>query len=156
MKCYRVSKYNPIYRDANGVYHREEWTSYSDIGKIFNGEMFDIEQYCVVEQRYLSFVKDVLNIINPDTITVIKLENYSQTIWKNLLTISKNEFEFLVQDCLREKCWCEIVADFFVLSFGYEFYLYIQTALSENSINEIAALNHLFVENNMDWPWNNT
>ena len=33
MKKYRITKYNPIYRDDEGKYLIDEWTSYTDIGK---------------------------------------------------------------------------------------------------------------------------
>ncbi len=30
---WRVTKYNPTFRDENGTYIKDEWTSFSDIGK---------------------------------------------------------------------------------------------------------------------------
>jgi len=35
---YRITKYNPMNRDANGAYLLNEWTSFSDIGKTFDGK----------------------------------------------------------------------------------------------------------------------
>jgi hypothetical protein len=36
MYKYRITKYNPIYRDPEGKYTIEDWTAISDIGKVFN------------------------------------------------------------------------------------------------------------------------
>ena len=33
-----IVKYNPKYYDAKGVYTKDEWTDFSDIGKEFEGE----------------------------------------------------------------------------------------------------------------------
>ncbi len=38
MKRYRISKYNPTFRTEEGIYEKEEWTSYYDIGKIIAGK----------------------------------------------------------------------------------------------------------------------
>ena len=35
MKEYRISKYDPQFR-VNGAYQKNEWTSISDIGKVFD------------------------------------------------------------------------------------------------------------------------
>jgi len=34
---YRVTKYDPAWRDASGAYIVDEWTSVTDIGRAFGG-----------------------------------------------------------------------------------------------------------------------
>ncbi len=153
MNYYRVSKYDPIYRNHKGLYIKDEWTDFSDVGKVFDGKILEIEEYRKIEKNYISFICDVLSITNDDVITISKLENYDKTAWKNLTEISRNEIELLVEDCLRSKCWCEIVSDSFVVTFGYEFYMYIKTKLSSTVISQIGTSNHLFIEILSKWPW---
>ncbi len=45
---YRVTKYNPKYRDSNGHYHNDEWTSFSCVG-----EEVALEEYLKVENSYI-------------------------------------------------------------------------------------------------------
>lgn len=40
MKKYRITKYDPQYRDGQGRYSRNEWTSWCDIGGIFEDRVF--------------------------------------------------------------------------------------------------------------------
>lgn len=42
MHKYRITKYDPQYRDEQGIYIREDWTSYSDIGKTYNGKLLTL------------------------------------------------------------------------------------------------------------------
>ena len=50
---YRVTKYNPNYRHVKGHFLKEEWTSFDDIGRVFDGEMLTLEKYKNVESAYL-------------------------------------------------------------------------------------------------------
>lgn len=51
MMNYRISKYNPKYRDEHGIYTRDEWTSISDVGEYFNGYEVTMEEYLDTENR---------------------------------------------------------------------------------------------------------
>ena len=44
MTEYRITKYDPANR-INGVYMADEWTSFSDIGKVFNGTLLSQDTY---------------------------------------------------------------------------------------------------------------
>lgn len=44
----------------NGVYITEEWSSKSDIGKIFNGHKFTINEYMQTEREYIDAVKIIM------------------------------------------------------------------------------------------------
>lgn len=52
MKKYRISKYNPCNRDEQGRYIINEWTSYSDIGKLYNRKIFDDKRYSYASNVY--------------------------------------------------------------------------------------------------------
>lgn len=54
---YRITKYNPANRNDSGNYCGDDWTSISDVGKFYNGELFTIEEYLRVENLYVCAVK---------------------------------------------------------------------------------------------------
>ena len=45
ISSYRISKYDPLFRDESWSYTKEERTSYSDIWKIINAKKITIEEY---------------------------------------------------------------------------------------------------------------
>ena len=59
---YRVTKYAPSFRDPGGAYRRDEWTSFEDIGRAFDGKVLTAEHYQGVEDAYvataLSFLRE--------------------------------------------------------------------------------------------------
>lgn len=59
MYKYRITKYNPLFRNSAGEYLEEDWTAISDIGKIFNGTQLTQKVYKCVENNYV----DAINII---------------------------------------------------------------------------------------------
>jgi nucleoside-triphosphatase len=50
---YRVTKYDPAFRDRAGRYLREEWTSVGDIGRSFGGVVLTREEYRRVEVAHV-------------------------------------------------------------------------------------------------------
>ena len=59
MAIHEIVKYTPI-NYLNGVYITEEWSSKSDIGKIFNGHKFTINEYMQTEREYIDAVKIIM------------------------------------------------------------------------------------------------
>ena len=51
---YRVTKYNPAFRESSGAYTQDEWTSVSDIGGFFDGIILTTEDYHRVENAYVA------------------------------------------------------------------------------------------------------
>ncbi len=44
MISYRVTKYNPAYRNEQGWYLKDDWTCYSEVGVRSNGEIFTLDE----------------------------------------------------------------------------------------------------------------
>lgn len=77
MNKYRISKYNPLFRDANGRYTKEDWTAISDIGKIFEGNIFTAEEYKSTEDKYVKTVQLIMEYTNVPFIVVSDLRRSS-------------------------------------------------------------------------------
>ena len=58
MFVFRVTKYNPAYRDRRGSYLRDEWTSGDNIGRVFTGEVLTPDAYQRVEDVYAATTLD--------------------------------------------------------------------------------------------------
>lgn len=64
---YRTTKYNPIYRDEKDAYLKNEWTSYSDIGHIFDGKQLSINEYLNVEDKYIEAIIQFMKCVGINT-----------------------------------------------------------------------------------------
>ena len=47
LKMHEIVKYPPQ-NYINGIYEKDEWTDYSDIGKVFDDKLFTLEEYLSV------------------------------------------------------------------------------------------------------------
>ena len=56
MHCYRITKYNPKYRNSSGAYLKDGWTSISDIGTIYNGKKSTLKEYFKIEEAYVKAI----------------------------------------------------------------------------------------------------
>ena len=59
-ESHEIVKYAPQYYDENGVYQKDEWTCFSDIGKEFEGKIITMEDYLDVEDRFISVTRAIL------------------------------------------------------------------------------------------------
>jgi hypothetical protein len=77
MYQYRVTKYNPVFRDEKGRYTREEWTSFGEVG-----EIVPVKEYIRVEAAYIEAALDFLREADVVELQIRGLENS-----KNLPTL---------------------------------------------------------------------
>jgi hypothetical protein len=127
---YRVTKYDPAFRDTDGSYRKSEWTSYFDVGKTFDGVRLTKANYLKTEDSYLFAIESFLNESAINSLRLIGLENPSETTLPpfvlpnaSLSIVQCVEFARIV---LREVVWGKLVAPGRAyVHFGYDFYMYI-------------------------------
>jgi hypothetical protein len=151
MDSIRVTKYNPQYRDTNDVYTREEWTSFSDINKVFQGKLFSLNEYLLVEEKYIKAVKTILKEKNIKNLKIRDLEIYSEDLNLNLKegdSIGSLNLNEVMKMILRENIWCKLVSDdYFEIHFGYDYYMYfVSNEISNRVIESVKEIEGLFVE----------
>ena len=56
----RVSKYDPEKRDSHGRYLATEFTSFTDIGAVFDGNELTADAYLKVDESYVMCVRGFL------------------------------------------------------------------------------------------------
>lgn len=150
---YRISKYNPIYRNAGGNYEREDWTSFSDIGKSFNGKIFDVNEYNKYEQAYIETALSFLKESKINKLLISDLENnhlnsrYSN-LQNNRVLDSNELISQVIKSVLREDFWCKLInQNNFFIHFGYDYYMYIGTNIKCEKSEILLTRNNLFMEN---------
>lgn len=159
---WRITKYNPILRDSNGFYLRDEWCIYAEVGKTFEGIKYDFKEYERVENLYIAAIELFMRCNN---ITALQIDTLEKN--KNLTKDSHNNSHMIhlfneakegdwiemsnMQDfcklIFREKLWCKLryPRKMFV-HFGWDFYMYVGSVIAcEDAIDNIEK-SGLFVE----------
>ena len=167
MVKYRVTKFNPNYRNTDHQFVKDEWTSLDDVGKEYGGVEFMLIDYLAMEKRYLTVVDVVLDYLKCTELKVSNIEKYDEIgnrfpeIYNESIINSYNE---VIDGCyiskgialssfitliLREHLWADLRSfeGNVKLEFGYDYYMYFFVAkhLPENVISRIRRLD-LFVE----------
>ena len=144
----RVTKYNPQLRDSSGKHLKDEWTSYSDVGKYFDGVLFEIEQYYEVENKYINAIIAFFEANDIDNVKVENLEKFDlddkiddsmKEIFskiENSSVIQLKSLQGLLKLILREYLWCELKSldDGVKIKFGYDYYMYFYSKKGIESI----------------------
>lgn len=139
--AHRVTKYNPDNRDERGAYKVDEWTSISDIGREFNGTKFTYQDYILIEDKYISSIREFCNYFGIDELEIKNLEVHEPQTWDNnslrlkehygrLRTkklVSKQDIEVISRLILREYLWCDLVHGDRGIHFGYDYYMYFDS-----------------------------
>lgn len=147
MQQYRVTKYDPKHR-VDGVYTRDEWTSVSDVGRSYDGQMFTMAEYERVEQQHIAFLCALAERDNAFPLTIRAYEQHhgSERSWLEGRTVTRDELPALLRAILREECWCRLESRDFFIHFGYEYYLYVGCSFTQEGIAALAAEYALFAD----------
>lgn len=94
---WRITKYNPAFRDENGNYTKiEEWTSPFEIGKTFNGKEFTFEDYCRVENAYINTILKFLNESKVSSLRILQLDKHNLSLQDKSSLLYENNFNHVV------------------------------------------------------------
>jgi len=101
---FRISKYDSKYR-INEDFLKEDWTSISDVGKIFNGEELTYSEYEQTENRYLKLIEEICSVLKLNQIMITDIEDcWGVCKYHNSeIVTSVEQIIDIVKDCLREK-----------------------------------------------------
>lgn len=151
---YRISKYDSKYRDADGVYTNNEWTSIGHVGKMFNNKVFTLPEYEYVESNYLSVIKEICLYENVSNLRIAELEDpFNVCRFRNgSLLNGIDEILEAAKACLREEYWCKLNGNGIFFHFGYDYYLYAHCSLNHEAIYNLVKEYGLFAEQ-MESPY---
>src|SRR6185295_13619300 len=71
---WRITKYDPQYRDQNGSFTKQEWTAYSDIGKLYDNTQFDYNEYIKIENLYINAIRYFMHCCKISSLRIVSLE----------------------------------------------------------------------------------
>jgi hypothetical protein len=166
MKCWRITKYNPKFRNELGHYQKKEWTSVSDIGKIFEGKQLTVEEYLNTENLYINSIdyfitalklsglkveeleknKAEIALKQPDNLYLYKMTMLFNSV-KNNQFLNIQEVRYISRLILREQLWCKLTyGSTFFVHFGYDYYMYIGCHREYKEIFNKIVKSGLFVE----------
>lgn len=161
MNHWRITKYNPEYRDENGRFIAEEWTSAYEIGNVCNGKIVTVDDYLILENNYVNVAIGILKVSGLDG---LRVKESSSRTWDNVSALSKlslskpsnfkegswlgiNEIETVLKMMLREAIHCKLVYPRkFYIHIGWDFYMYIGSNIDVIVASKIATANGLFLE----------
>lgn len=127
MNEYRVTKYNPAFRDQFGHYTKAEWIMFKDIGETFSGVLFTREEYERVEEAYVQVALSFLRESGLSSIRVAGIENHSnQSLdFDNDSVLPLDRVGEIIRQTLRAEIYCRFEGSECFIHFGWDYYMYI-------------------------------
>lgn len=168
MYYYRVSKYNPKYRNSSGDYILDDWTSYDDIGETFFNKELTLEKYRIIENLFIDVVIFAMKETRQDFLIVSELEkivdnnsvlnvgNESYALYKNIhndARIYLKEIPLFMKLQLRELTWGKLVSENLSVHFGYDYYMYLISSKSLNKLIDFFYEKGIYIEENFRSPY---
>ena len=145
---YRVTKYAPALRDASGVYAREEWTAFSDIGRSLGGVVLNREEYLRVEDAYVASALAFLREAGVRTLTARDLQNPGGVpvapVEGGVLFLG--QVGEVLRGLLREDFWCRLEGPGAFIHIGWDYYMYIGVPQACPQAEQMVRRLGLFVE----------
>ena len=154
MYSWRITKYDPLKRDADGSYlDLEEWTCFSEVGT-----KVSMEEYQKQEEKYLNAITTFMAEMGLNRVYVMALEQWSDEVRnqnaKEFLSkiwigkaVTVQEVRELAKLTLRNAIWCKLgYKKQFFIQFGYDYYMYIGANEECAKAKEIVKETGLFIE----------
>lgn len=161
---YRVTKYNPDYRNKKGHYlFQDEWTCYSQVGTKCGSKVLTLDKYFEVENNY---IQSIILFMKCNRITTFKISGGLEKKWnpikdpnstkemiylfasikdKDILKI--NQIKDLCRLALRNYVWCKLEYDeTMFVHFYFDYYMYIGSKSECKKAVESIEESGLFVE----------
>ncbi|UTE72069.1 hypothetical protein M1I95_17665 [Rossellomorea marisflavi] len=160
---WRVTKYNPTFRDEHGYYTLiEEWTSPSDIGETFDGNELTLDDYLRVEEAYINSAIAFMEESGIQSVRVLGLEGsiteedrasflyeseFEGVVLKEDSLVDLDALHLIMKMVLRDFIWCQLYdGDQFFIHFGTDYYMYVGSHVNCPAAIEWSATHGLFVE----------
>jgi hypothetical protein len=124
---YRVTKYNPAFRDSSGAYTRDEWISFGDIGRSFDGVELTRGEYQRVEDAYVAAAIAFLRESAVPQLAVRTLEKkQGQAVrFSEGDALPIEQLPDVLRSVLREEFWCRLEATDAFVHVGWDYYMYV-------------------------------
>lgn len=164
MEYFRITKYN--HEKFGTSEYLNDWTSVSDVGKTFNGEVLTPDVYIETENKYIYLLCEFMKENGVSAFNICALERYNidesldrinslgvhflENAKEFVSSISKNKkiegvenISVLARLILREVLWCKLEHPLMFVHFGYDYYMYVGC---KKKINENKYIEGMYIE----------
>jgi hypothetical protein len=148
---WRVTRYDPSRRDAQGSYVGDTWTSVADVGKTYGASKLTIEAYECVEATYVETFAAFADESGIDRLQ-IRAVDFSRGALNEGVIVDVDEAKTVLRAMLREEASCKLEApsnDFYA-HVGFDLYMYIGSAQPCPSAIVRATRLGLYID--AEWP----
>ena len=166
---YRITKYNPQFRNHKGAYYRPEWTSCTDIGHVFLGKTLTCKEYLFVENAYISTIMLILGVFHSKSgyvdacekrFSLKKIQRRLKSVGlrlhirdrilfnkvQNNYILKYRQIPSVLRLVLRECIWCKIACTNVNIEFGYDYYIYIYCDVISEDIIKTVRQKGIYIE----------
>lgn len=145
---FSITKYDPRFRNELGHYQKEDWTSVSDIGEIYDNSVLTYEKYLQIEMQYIRAVFLCLDFFESKSVKIThiyKLNNLKKSVRYNEYFLYNQLNHFHLDDRIKDRFAIEILLklrlreyigelDLLIdgksrteILFGFDYYMYLKT-----------------------------
>jgi hypothetical protein len=127
MHEYRVTKYDPAFRDPAGAYTKDEWVSVRDVGLSFSGVLLTREAYERIEDSY---VRAALAFLTEGGLSSLRVEGLENSKGQRLAfgegsVVQLEHVGDVIRRVLREEFWCRLEDVGGFVHVGRDYYMYV-------------------------------
>jgi hypothetical protein len=165
---YRITKYNPAHRNAEGGYVEDAWTSASQIGRRFKGKTLTRAEYLSTEDDYVAVALALLDTSELSHLRATNIRRSAvEALSREFVTdrehdalpflqvphieedtpIQRAEMETIIRASLREQGGCNLEwHGRFFLHFGWDYYMYAGSVLGPDDVKRLLNETRLYIE----------
>jgi len=156
-----IVKYKPSFYNEKGIYTKKEWISRYDIGLKFGNQIFTIEEYLEMEQKYVDAVLKIMQRVDCKYMTIAHIGDSISSSKYSLKEMLVGKFsehdkdlcDFFIKMHEGQRLGVEQVAKLVRLNlreltctdianesrhlefhFGYDYYMYCNTRLPKDTL----------------------
>ena len=146
-KTHEIVKYSPDGYDEDGIYRRDEWTEYSDVGKTFAGKKLSLEEYLEIENRYVECALDIITQSQCKYLTIGYVEDYDNIGYRCKDRIPAERVDKVLRDMLRCNVFCVLVnlSHKVMIDMGYDYYMHVLCPLEYEDLQELVCSHNLYL-----------
>jgi hypothetical protein len=128
----RITKYDPGLRDERGAFTGDDWTSVSDVGESFAGEVLTFAHYVAIEGRHVEAVATFLEEAGVERLTLAGVElvpDWADGVpgFREGDSLDRLGALDRLRLMLREEMSARLEAPTLYCHVGYDYYLYVGT-----------------------------
>ena len=146
---HEIVKYEPQYYDDNGVYQKDEWTCFFDIGKEYEGKVVTMEDYLDIENRFIAVTRAILEAAGCTFVTIGYVEAIRGKRVKEGIRIRVQQIDHYIRLVLRGKMWIVFINSSRGVQFDFNedvMYMHLFCRLPDEQLREIVESRGLYLD----------